>query len=110
MQQDMSVANGEPSVSRRPSPPLTPLVLGHPCPHSEDVYYVEAMAKVGGRIADRAAGLAFSVESVYAEGALGFHAAYALPSIPPVASPHLTSLGATWQVQVGHRGGDGKHP
>ena len=24
---------------------------------------------------------------------------YALPSIPPVASPHLTSLGATWQVQ-----------
>ena len=24
---------------------------------------------------------------------------YALPSIPPVASPHLTSLGATWQVR-----------
>ena len=29
---------------------------------------------------------------------------YALPSIPPLASPHLTSLGATWQVHlpVGH--------
>ena len=25
---------------------------------------------------------------------------YALPSIPPLASPHLTSLGATWQVHV----------
>ena len=24
---------------------------------------------------------------------------YALPSIPPVASPRLTSLGATWQVR-----------
>ena len=24
--------------------------------------------------------------------------AYALPSIPPVASPHLTSLGATWHA------------
>ena len=26
---------------------------------------------------------------------------YALPSIPPVASPHLTALGATWQVRRG---------
>jgi len=47
---------------------------------------VEAMAKVGGRIADRAAGLAFSVESVYAEGALGFHAAYKWVTAEEMAS------------------------
>ncbi len=42
----------------------------------EDVYYAEAMPRVGGRIATREAGLAFSTESVYAEGSFGFHAAY----------------------------------
>ena len=42
----------------------------------EDVYYVEAMPRVGGAIAPRSAALSFSVESVYAERPFGFHAAY----------------------------------
>ena len=42
----------------------------------EDVFYVEAMPKVCGRVADREAGARFSVESVYARDPFGFHAAY----------------------------------
>ena len=42
----------------------------------EDVFYAEAMPKVGGRLADRQAALAFSVESVWAPAPFGFHAAY----------------------------------
>ena len=40
------------------------------------MYYAEAMPKVGGRLAHREAGLAFSVESVYAVHPFAFHAAY----------------------------------
>ena len=42
----------------------------------EDVFYVEAMPKVHGRVADREEGARFSVESVYASDPFGFHAAY----------------------------------
>lgn len=42
----------------------------------EDVFYVEAMPKVGGKVASRWESLAFSVESVYADDPFGFHAAY----------------------------------
>ena len=41
-----------------------------------DVFYAEAMPKVGGRLGSRAAALAFSVESVPAPAPFGFHAAY----------------------------------
>jgi len=55
-------------------------LVGYVRGQCEDVYYAEAMPKVGGKIADRAAGLAFSVESVFdrvaAPRPLGFHAAY----------------------------------
>ena len=47
----------------------------------EDVFYVEAMPKVGGVVADRASASRFSVESVWAPRPFGFHAAYKwLPS------------------------------
>ena len=42
----------------------------------EDVFYVETMPKVGGKVASREAGAKFAVESVYAADPLGFHAAY----------------------------------
>ena len=42
----------------------------------EDVFYAEHIPKVGGALAPRADGLRFSVESVYAPGPFGFHAAY----------------------------------
>jgi hypothetical protein len=51
-------------------------LVGYVRGQSEDVYYTEAMPKVGGMIADRAAGLAFSVESVWAPEPFAFHAAY----------------------------------
>lgn len=42
----------------------------------EDVFYVEAMPKVGGAVGSREAGLAFAVESVFAPDPFAFHAAY----------------------------------
>jgi len=42
----------------------------------EDVFYVESMPKVGGRVASRGEGMRFSVESVWADDPFGFHAAY----------------------------------
>ena len=45
-------------------------------PRCEDVFYAENMPKVGGAMASRAEAFRFAVESVYAPGPFGFHAAY----------------------------------
>ena len=39
--------------------------------------------------------------------ALAYNPVTDLPCIPPVASPHLTSLGATWQVRTRVQSRDG---
>ena len=81
----------------RSSPPLPP--------HSQ-VFYVEAMPKVGGRVATREAGLAFSVESVWAADPFGFHAAYKWVTSEQMAELLLTistsysRMGAAPAVQM----------
>ena len=54
---------------------------------SEDVYYVDAMRKCNGRLADRDTALAFSVESVHAKNSFAFHAACAARPATPFHDP-----------------------